>query len=292
MPLTLTDLTKYYPPARVALDHLSLEAREGVLGLLGPNGAGKSSLMEILAANLDFEEGSAVLDGTVDVRRTPTEWRRRLGYMPQTFDFPTHTSGREMLEEAALLLGLSPRRLAPRIDQLLERVNLAAAAERPCATYSRGMKQRLGLALSLLHQPRLLLLDEPTAGLDPVERVIFRELLAEAARDRVAILSTHIVADVERCCDTVVVLRRGRMLFNGAPRDLAAKAHGKVWEVTVPGDRVEEIAAQCRVVSIAAEGRQATIRLVAPAAPWPDARPAEPLLEDGYLLLLEQDQKA
>lgn len=145
--LSLSSVLKVYPPARVALDRIGFTAGEGVLGLLGPNGAGKSSLMEILSANMDFEGGSIVLDGTVDLKRQPLEWRRRLGYMPQSFDFPTHTSGRAMLEEAAVLMGLSPRKLAARIDDLLERVNLAGAAERACATYSRGMKQRLGLAL-------------------------------------------------------------------------------------------------------------------------------------------------
>lgn len=284
--LQVSGLTKLYPPDFLALDSVSLEAEPGALGLLGPNGAGKSTFMEILAANLDFEGGAVTLGG-VNIRRSPRKWRKALGYLPQIFDFPPHITGREMLFECAYLLGYRPKQLRARVDSLLEQVNLAEAASRFAANYSRGMKQRLGLAMALLHEPDLLLLDEPTAGLDPLERVVFRELLLEAAKERHVIVSTHIVPDIERSCEDIAVLAGGRILFHGTRKELAAKAEGAVWTAEVPTDSVAEIEQRCYLSSIRAKGSIAELRMLAPEPPVESAKPAVPGVEDGYLRLVK-----
>jgi ABC-type multidrug transport system ATPase subunit len=282
--LSINRLSKFYPPHKCALNKITLEVGEGVLGILGPNGAGKSSLMEILAANLDFEQGDVMIDGRISLKRSPRKWRMQLGSLPQSFDFPTHTTGREMLEESLLLLGHSPRRLRTRIDDMLHRVNLSDAAHRSAAEYSRGMKQRLGLAMALMHRPRLLLLDEPTAGLDPVERVVFRDLLAEYSSDCIVLLSTHIVTDIERLCSRVAVLHQGSLLEVSSPAAIAQRAKGMVWEMPVPVGDVDKTAAEHRVISIRAEAGRALMRILAECPPSSEAQPATATLEDGYLM--------
>lgn len=294
--LALRDVTKIYPTLRRALDGVSLDVGEGVFGLLGPNGAGKSTLMTILAAAMEFERGSATLDG-IDVRRRPAPWRAKLGVLPQSFDFLPQMTGLEVLEQAALLSGRSPRSLRGRMNELLERVNLVAAARREAATYSQGMKQRLGAAAAFLCEPRLVLLDEPTAGLDPEERVFFRELLAEQSRGRIVILSTHIVGDVERCCDALAVIDRGRVVYEGSPRALAARAQGRTWEGDIDRSLAARLAEERRLVSLkqapASDGRaRPRARLLADERPGDWAQPAEPTLEDGYLALVGIEAQA
>jgi len=285
--LKIEGLGKNYGGESWALRRFSLDLEHGVFGLLGPNGAGKSSLMEILSAGMDFDEGSARLDDCIDLRRNAPAWRGRLGYMPQSFDFPPHTTGREVLAEAAAQQGISPPAIRARIEALLERVNLQWAAARPAAEYSRGMKQRLGFALAVLHGPSLLLLDEPTAGLDPVERTIFRDLLAEISRGMTVILSTHLVGDVERCCDRVGVLSRGALVYTGTPWDLAGAAQGRVWEALMDDAEAERQIATRRVVSVRRTEGRLLARIVSESAPSPEAQPVAPTLEDGYVLLIE-----
>jgi ABC-type multidrug transport system ATPase subunit len=285
--LHVRDVTKVYPTLRRALDGVSLDIGPGVFGLLGPNGAGKSTLMAILAGELGFESGRVLLDRT-DAVRHPVAWRRRLGYMPQTFDFVPHVTGRDYLRQCALLSGFSPRSLRARIDELLERVNLAGAATRDCATYSRGMKQRLAVAATLLCEPELVLLDEPTSGLDPQERVFFRELLASMSENRVVILSTHIVADVERCCGRIGVIARGALRFEGPPSDLVSAVAGKVWEVTLPDEEIDHWVESNRVVSLREEHGNAIARVVSDSAPNAGATPVDAHLEDAYMHLLEK----
>ncbi len=281
--LEISGVTKVYPNLRRALDDVALTIGEGVFGLLGPNGAGKSSLMEILSGGLDFERGRVTIGGKIDLVRDAPLWRRNLGYMPQSFDFPHNVTGREVLEEAAVMSGLSPRRLKPRIDVLLERVNLAAAASRHAAGYSRGMKQRLAIAMALLADPVLLLLDEPTAGLDPEERVFFRELLASTSKGRVVILSTHIVSDIERCCSRIGVIVKGRVLFEGAPSALTGKLAARTWEMPVTPQQIDEWVRSRRLVALHERGNGAVARLLSAEKPGESAIPVEATLEDAYV---------
>lgn len=281
--LVLEGITKIYPNLRRALDEITISIGTGVFGLLGPNGAGKSSLMEILSGGLAFESGRAILGGKIDLDRHAPEWRRHLGYMPQSFDFVPNMTGREVLEESALLLGLSPARTRDRMDALLERVNLSWAANRDAAGYSRGMKQRLAIAMAILGDPLLLLLDEPTAGLDPEERVFFRELLAEVADTRVVILSSHIVSDIERCCSRVGVIVKGRMLFDGAPSALTASLSQRVWEMPVTTAEIDPLVRSRRLVALTEREARAYARVLSEDAPSPDAVRVEATLEDAYM---------
>lgn len=291
MKLDVSGLTKIYPTGKRALDEVSLSLGPGVFGLLGPNGAGKSSFMEILAANLTFESGTVTLNDAISLAMRPQLWRQELGYLPQIFDFPAHTHGREALEESALLLGKSPRKLRQRMDMLLERLNLQWAAGRDASRYSRGMKQRLGLAIALLHDPSLLLLDEPTAGLDPVERVLFRNLLAEMGRKHIVILSTHIVADVERCCSTIGIMDGGRIIFFGTPEALTERAQGKVWEFAIGDNEIDDLIQSRRAVSVYRKEGRAIARVVAETKPTDEAVAVEANLEDAYFQLLELEGK-
>lgn len=283
--LQIQNVTKVYPNLRRALDRLSLEIGPGVFGLLGPNGAGKSTLMAILTGGLEFEEGSVRLNG-VDLGRDPSGWRRQLGYMPQTFDFVPHVTGREYLEQSALLSGYSPRGLRGRIDDLLGRVHLVDAQKRAAITYSRGMKQRLAVAATILCEPSLILLDEPTSGLDPEERVFFRELLVAIPRDRLVILSTHIVADVERCCAQIGIVAGGRLLYQGTPSELVSRVAGRVWESPVDEGQIDQLEHSRRLLGLRDQAGGAIARLVGESAPSPQAVSVAPNLEDAYMHLI------
>ncbi|MEQ8819018.1 MAG: ATP-binding cassette domain-containing protein [Sumerlaeia bacterium] len=284
--LTITRLTKTYPPAHRALDDLSLQVAPGVFGLLGPNGAGKSTLMGILAGELAFD-GGRVEFGGVDLRRRPLEWKRRLGFMPQTLDFPPHLSGWEVLKRTALMQGLSPRGMRGRMEELLGQVRLLDAAKREAHRYSRGMKQRLALAAALLGDPELLLLDEPTSGLDPEERIVFRELLSQIGGGRVVILSTHIVADVERCCGRIGVLAGGRLLFEGEPHELIRRVESRVLEVEIADEsQLDGLVEGGRVAGLGNRDGRIVARMVL-AEPVGEAEDAlAPTLEDGYMDLI------
>ena len=291
--LKIEGLVKAHTPNRRAIDGLSLEAGEGVLGLLGPNGAGKSSLMEILSAGADFQQGRITLDGTLDLSRNPRQWRGALGYLPQSFDFPPFCTGRALIREALLLMGRNPRALRARETELIERLNLGWAIDRDAAGYSRGMKQRLGFLLALIHEPRLLLLDEPTAGLDPIERVFFRDLLAEGAVGRIAVLSTHIVGDIEKCCERIAVIVRGRIVYTGTPGELALRSRGRVWEYSAREDAVESLTRSRQAISIRrGEGALYIARVISATPPTPDAVAVAPTLEDSYFDLVEKDSQA
>lgn len=284
--LAIRGVEKVYPSGTAALRGIDLDIGKGVFGLLGPNGAGKSTLMEILSAGLEFERGTILLNGKLDLARSPMAWRRNIGYLPQAFDFPACATGRELMEEAGLLLSLPRRALAERTAALLEKVNLSWAADRYAAQYSRGMKQRLGIAMALLHDPPLLLFDEPTAGLDPVERALFRELLVSLSPHHAIILSTHIVPDVERCCDHIGVIDAGRVVYTGTGRELAARADGRVWEVPLSAAELEQESARRRMVGISRRGDEMIGRVVAENPPAPRAVPAAATLDDAYFHLL------
>ncbi len=212
MELRVDRLTKQYKN-RIAVDRISLRCKEGVYGLLGANGAGKTTLMRMLCGILTPTGGSVTLDG-MDV--ATEEYRAQLGYLPQDFGYYPNFKGEDFLLYMGALKGLSKRQAGTRSRELLKLVSLEEAARSKIKTYSGGMKQRLGIAQALLNHPRVLILDEPTAGLDPKERVRFRDLIAELGKDNIVILSTHIVSDVEHIADTILMMKEGQLIFQGA----------------------------------------------------------------------------
>lgn len=278
---------RYGRNPRPALDHFSLKLGQGLHGLLGPNGAGKTSLLQILSGVMAGQEGSVDLDG-LSPARDPLGWRMLVGYMPQHFDFPPNATAIELMHEAALLMGMRWKVAKPRADELLLAVNLADVAKREAVRFSRGMKQRLMIALTALHDPQLVLLDEPTAGLDPVERDVFRRFLKELSRDRIVVLSTHLVGDVERLCDGVAVIAGGRLLYHGTPERMAGLARSMVWDEVLTAAETDRLVAEGSVVSTrteAASPGRARVRWVAEKGS-PGAEPGEPGIEDAYLALI------
>ncbi len=267
-----------------ALRGVSLDVDRGVVGLLGPNGAGKSTLMRILATLSRPTEGEVRWDGE-PLPRSAGRLRRVLGYLPQDFGVYPRLTAREFLEYLAAAKGLAG---GDRVENLLTLVSLREAADRKLETFSGGMRQRVGIAQALLNDPELLIVDEPTVGLDPEERARFRGLLSELGEDRIVVLSTHIVSDVEAAAGRIAVLDEGRLRADGAPSELLAAAEGRVWELVVPSDRLPELRARHAVASAVHRPDGAHLRLVADAPPAPDAEPVVPSLEEAYLTLMRE----
>jgi ABC-2 type transport system ATP-binding protein len=283
--LEICEVGKRYRGDVWGVSDLSLEIGTGVLGLLGPNGAGKSTLMRILATVTKATTGLVKWDG-VDIATSPNPLRKVLGYLPQDFGTYPNLNAVEFLSYLATARGLSGRSASRRIDELLELVNLSGARKRPLGSLSGGMKQRVGIAQALLNDPRLLIVDEPTAGLDPEERVRFRSLLAELAGDRIVILSSHIVSDIEATATSIAVMNKGRLRFKGVPEDLLRTVEGNVWEMVIPSTDLA-FAKQKFVLSGTVRTNEGVrIRVVADEQPGHGARSLTPTLEDAYLHLL------
>ena len=285
MKLEIQNVSKTYRGNVEALRGFRLEVGPGVLGLLGPNGAGKSTLMRILATVTQPTAGRVVWNGT-DIKRDPDSLRAVLGYLPQDFGIYPNLTAVEFLGYLAAVKGLDAASAGKRIGELLELVNLTDAARRPLGGFSGGMRQRVGIAQALLNDPQLLIVDEPTAGLDPEERVRFRNLLSELAGERIVILSTHIVSDVEAVATDIALIAYGQLVAHGAPEALLAGVTGKVWEVVVPSAELAELRNAHRVSNTAHRSDGVHARVVADVAPRPDARALEPSLEDAYLATL------
>ncbi|MEA4883118.1 MAG: ABC transporter ATP-binding protein [Clostridia bacterium] len=294
MHIEVSKLTKVYRPNVTALSDVDLTIGAGMFGLLGPNGAGKTTLMRILAALHDPTSGSVTVDG-VQLARNKEAVRRKLGYLPQNFGLYPRLTAWETLGYIGSLKGLfngADRRR--RIQQVLEIVNLWGDRRRRVREFSGGMLQRLGIAQALLGDPSLLIVDEPTAGLDPEERIRFRNLLSMMSGDRVVLLSTHIVADVESTCSNMAVIRKGRIVFRGSPAQLITEARGKVWEVRCRRDAFERLSAGSNITVVGARnsGDMVEARVVSAAAPVlgdgaSTSPAAEPTLEDAYIALME-----
>ncbi|MFI5801809.1 ABC transporter ATP-binding protein [Streptomyces sp. NPDC051561] len=280
--LELNDITKVYRGGKRAVDHTTLRMERGMLGLLGPNGAGKSSLMRIAATVTRPTSGQVLFHGT-DVVAKPDALRRQLGYLPQDFGVYPNLTSREFLGYLAAAKGLSARSARTRIDELLELVNLTEALKRPLGKYSGGMMRRVGIAQALLADPQVIIVDEPTAGLDPEERVRFRNLLGELAVDRAVMLSTHIVSDVESVAADIAVVAQGRLLYRGSPEQLIASIEGQVWEaVAAPAD-LPGLQQRHPVTRTVRTSEGVRVRLLAHRPPHPAARQVTPDLEDAYL---------
>jgi len=285
--LSVRNLVKVYPGPVAALQGVSLDIPMGMFGLLGPNGAGKTTFMRILAGVLEPTSGSVAMDGT-DVLAQPEVLRAALGYLPQDFGFLPHLTGQGMLEYLLRLKGVSgPRGLPALASELLERVNLAHAARRKVKDYSGGMRQRLGIAQAIAGNPRLVIVDEPTAGLDPEERLRFYRLLAELAQDRTVLLSTHIVEDVAVLCRRFAVIRGGQVVALTTPHDARAQLTGKVFEGDVSPEQLEQVRQTRRVTqAVLVEGRN-RVRIYEASGQCPDGfEPVAGTLEDAYFLLM------
>jgi ABC-2 type transport system ATP-binding protein len=292
--LTIRDLVKVYPGPVTALQGVSLDVPPGMFGLLGPNGAGKSTLMKILSGLLEATSGQVTLDGE-DVLSKPERIRRRLGYLPQEFGFYPHLTGEKMLTYLLKLKGVeAPGGLKKLVAELLDRVNLTAAAKRRVKTYSGGMRQRLGIAQAVAGDPRLIIVDEPTAGLDPEERLRFYRILAELAQDRIVLLSTHIVEDVAVLCPRFAVIRKGRLVAQTSPTGAREAIDGRVYEARVGREEMEEIhRRRMRVIqSVLVEGKN-RVRVFQPDGQPPAGfEPVPATLEDAYLLLMQDAAQA
>ncbi|HYX68234.1 MAG TPA: ABC transporter ATP-binding protein [Terriglobales bacterium] len=287
MKLSIEAVSKVYSGKTWALRGFSLELQPGVLGLLGPNGAGKTTLMSILATITRASEGKVAWDG-VDIARSPDTLRALLGYLPQDFGVYPNLNAVEFLEYLAAIKGLDSGAARRRIDELLQLVNLADVRKRALGGYSGGMKQRIGIAQALLNDPRLLIVDEPTAGLDPEERVRFRNLLAELSGERIVILSTHIVSDVEAVATDIALISGGRLVAHAAPEMLLRSVEGKVWEWVLPSAELPAARQQHLISSTARRSDGVHARVVGERPTGAAAEPLVPTLEDAYLLALAQ----
>lgn len=281
MELLLDRLTKQYG-RKIAVDCVSAALKPGVYGLLGANGAGKTTLLRMLCAILEATSGEVLLDGK-EVTSMGAEYRNLLGYLPQDFGYYPNYSAREFLRYVAALKGIPKTIAKKRADELLEVVSLSHAAGDKVKTFSGGMKQRLGIAQALLNNPEILILDEPTAGLDPKERVRFRNLLSEYAGDKIVILSTHIVSDVEAIADEVWLMKKGKFVLQGTVPQLIDKADGKVWEFSVSPEETRKWQAKTTVANLMHEGKKVILRIVSDSMPGEGAVPCEATLEDLYL---------
>jgi ABC-2 type transport system ATP-binding protein len=284
--LTITGLSKTYGNGVRALDRVDLTIGRGLFGLLGPNGAGKSTLMRTIAALQEPDEGRIFVDG-LDVLAEPHELRRRLGYLPQDFGVYPGISALLLLDHIAVLKGIGDRRARrEQVEALLELTNLYDVRNKAVSTFSGGMKQRFGIAQALLGAPSLIIVDEPTAGLDPEERNRFHNLLNEIGDNAVVLLSTHIVEDVSDLCPRMAILAGGRVVLEGEPARLMAELEGRLWRKTVPKSAVKDYRAAHHVIATRLFGGQTQIHVIADGPPESGFQPVAPDLEDVYFSAL------
>lgn len=285
--LEIRSLTKVYPGQITALQGVDLEIPEGMFGLVGPNGSGKTTLMRIVAGLLEATSGEVLLDGE-DILTDPSRVWHQLGYLPQDFGFYPHLTGAAMLRHILELKGVTgPNGVKTAVSELLEAVNLADAARQKIKAFSGGMLQRLGIAQAIAGNPRLLIVDEPTAGLDPEERLRFYRTLAELAQDRIVLLSTHIVEDVSVLCRRFAVIRKGRIIALTSPAEARAAIDGAIFEGEVAPEDMEDLHhARTVTQSILTEGRNRLRIYESDGDPPPGFHPVPPTLEDAYLVTM------
>ena len=291
MKLEIRHVTKRYRDKMAAAD-VSLTLTAGVWGLLGANGAGKTTLMRMLAGILRPTEGQILCDG-VEIGALGAAYREKLGYLPQEFGFYPEFTVQDYLEYMAALKGLPRAEAARQIDALLERVSLAEVRRKKIVKLSGGMKRRVGIAQALLNDPEILILDEPTAGLDPGERVRFRNLLSEFAQDRIVLISTHIVSDVEYIAAENAVMKDGKIIAVDTTEGLVQQIEGKVWQGSAPAEELPRWEHRLQVVNLRNEpDGTVTLRYLAEAPQLPGSIPAQPRLEDLYLWLFPEETEA
>jgi ABC-2 type transport system ATP-binding protein len=286
MQLLVRGLSKTYPNGTQALKDVSLDVPSGMFGLLGPNGAGKSTLMRIIATLQEPDEGSAHLD-EIDVIRQKERVREMLGYLPQSFGFHPRVSAQRLLEHFAVLKGLvEPGARRDVVEALLRRTNLWDVRKQRVGTFSGGMQQRLGVAVALLGNPKLIIVDEPTAGLDPEERVRFLNLLSEIGEDSIVMLSTHIVEDVEELCSRLAIIDRGEILFEAEPSRAIEELRGRIWRRSVSRDELPALEQQLQVISTKLLAGRTIAHVYADASPGAAFEAVEPDMKDVYFSVM------
>lgn len=287
MVLAIQNLSKKYNKEKFGLKDYSLTIENGILGLLGPNGAGKSTLMKIIATISQPTSGTLTLDGH-DIVKDPNYIRKILGYLPQDFGVYANLNAYEFLEYIAAMKGVGGVNLRKRIEMLLEGVNLTEAAKLPIGTYSGGMKQRIGIAQVLLNDPKVLIFDEPTVGLDPEERVRFRNLISDLAQDCIIILSSHIVSDIETIADEVAIMKSGELITNGTQATVINAVDGKVFETVLDNDLVNDFKTKHLVVNSMRQKDKMRLRYIT-NKPADGSTVCNASLEDAYLFLTKNN---
>jgi ABC-2 type transport system ATP-binding protein len=294
--LHIRDLSHTYPNGTHALDAVSLDIPPGMFGLLGPNGAGKSTLMRCIAT-LQIPSGGEIrfdaADGPVDVLRQPERLRAQLGYLPQDFGVYPRVSAQDLLDHLAVLKGIAGRgERKETVERLLQQVNLWAVRKKAVAGFSGGMRQRFGIAQALIGNPQLIIVDEPTAGLDPEERNRFNTLLAEIGQSVVVILSTHIVDDVTDLCPRMAVMAGGRIVASGEPRALIRALEGRIWSRAVERESLAAERARVNVIATRLREGRTVVQVLADACPGDRYEPLPPTLEDVYFATLQAHRQA
>ncbi len=288
MRLTIRNLSKTYSNGTKALKDVSLDIPPGMFGLLGRNGAGKSTLMRILATLQEPDGGSATL-GDIDVIGQKEKVRQTLGYLPQSFGFHPRVSAERLLDHFAILKGLGePGVRRDAVESLLRRTNLWDVRRQKVGTFSGGMRQRFGVAVALLGSPKLIIVDEPTAGLDPEERVRFLNLLSEIGEESVVILSTHIVEDVEELCSRLAIIDRGEILLTSEPLRAIDELRGRVWRRTVTKDELTALEARLNVISTKLLAGRTIVHVLSDASPGAEFEPVEPDMKDVYFSVMSR----
>ena len=281
MRLTLERLSKQFKN-RIAVENVNAELTEGIYGFLGANGAGKTTLMQMICGIVAPTSGEVKLNGK-NVTEMGEQFRDLLGYLPQEFGYTPGFTAEDFMLYIASVKGLDPRYARRRTRELMKLVSLEGDMKRKIRTFSGGMKRRLGIAQALLNDPKILIMDEPTAGLDPKERAYFRNVISEMAQDKIIIISTHIVSDIEYISDQVIIMKKGRFILQGTTEELTAEAEGMVWSCRVPVREWAAFEISHTVANSRNLGEMVEARVISPERPCADAEEAEPTLEDLYL---------
>lgn len=283
MELVLNNISVRYG-SKMALDSVSCSMSSGgLIGLIGPNGAGKSTLMKLIATLAKPSSGDILLDGKSIVKH-PSKMRKTLGYLPQDVAMYPNLSAREFLEYMAAAKGMAKKAAKGQVDALLSQLHLTETGKKPLSSFSGGMRQRVGIAATLLGDPYVIVVDEPTTGLDPQERVSLRSMLSELAESRIVLLSTHIVSDIEAAASSIILLKEGKVLYSGAPEEMLVKAVGKVWEYTLSKGEVP--AKNLPISALVQTANGVHVRVVSEERPATDAKAVTPSLEDACLAAL------
>ncbi len=290
--LVIENVSKTYPNDVKALDSINLNISNGMFGLLGANGAGKSSLMRTIAA-LQKPSAGSIKFNNVDIIEAPQSVRQKLGYLPQEFDVYPKISAQKLLEHFAVLKGiLNKKERNSQVSALLQQTNLYQHRKKSVHTFSGGMKQRFGIAQALLGNPQLIIVDEPTAGLDPEERHRFLNLLSEIGQNIIVILSTHIVEDIQELCPQIAILARGRIISKGSPRDLVKSISGTIWSKIISKDKIAEYKENYQVISTRLIAGETQIRVLSNKQPSPEFKVVTVVLEDYYFMQMYLNQSS